>query len=402
MYNDEDNLERDGFDNSKPTVSMNIKNDCPIRKKCGACSLQNLEYDEQLSFKMSRVIDKLGKYGHIREIIEMEEPWHYRNKAQAMFESRSGHVITGIYKASTGGMASMEKCLLDDRIADKIIFSVRRIATSLKISVYNPKTGRGSLRHIMVRRAVGTGQILVAFATAGADLPKRRELVNELTRRFPDITTIVQCINDTDTPLWLGEREFTLFGPGYIEDTLGGKKFRVSAKSFYQINTIQTERLYEEAAKLAGIKKGDVVLDAYCGIGTIGISLADKAGRVIGVESNPAAIKDAKQNARLNELDNIEFVLSDAGKFMQWAAKEGQAIDVAVIDPPRAGCDKRFLTALLELKPKRLVYISCNVESQARDLQSLTRGGYKVQAIQPIDMFPHTKHIECLVSLTRS
>lgn len=379
---------------------MNIKNDCPIRKNCGACQLQNMEYEEQLSYKMSRAIAKLGKFCKVSEIIEMEEPFHYRNKAQVMFGSRSGRVVTGIYKSSTGGMAVMNSCLLDDIKADKIIASTKKLVSDMRITAYNPKTDRGILRHMMVRVAHGTGEIMVVIVTSGPDLPKRRDFVTELCKKHPEITTIVQCVNDTETPLWLGTREFVLHGTGYIEDVLQGCKFRLSAKSFYQINTVQTERLYNKIRDFAKPQKTDVILDAYCGIGTIGLSMAKDVELVVGVESNESSIEDANVNAKINGIKNAKFIKSDAGRYMQMAANEGAKINTMIIDPPRAGCDRKVIASIIKLKPEKLIYVSCNIETQARDLAALTKNGYKVFRIQPIDMFPHTRHVETVVLLT--
>lgn len=380
---------------------MNIKNDCPIRKNCGACQLQNMEYDDQLSYKMSRTIAKLGKFCKVSEIIEMDDPFHYRNKAQVMFGSRSGRVVTGIYKSSTGGMAVMNSCLLDDVIADKIIASTKKLVSDMKITAYNLKTERGVLRHMMVRVAHGTGEVMLVLVTSGPDLPKRRDLVDNLLKLHPEITTIVQCVNDGETPLWLGSREFVLHGEGYIEDILQGCRFRLSAKSFYQINTVQTKELYNKIRQLAKPKKTDVILDAYCGIGTIGLSLAKDVELVVGVESNASAISDAKINAKINGIKNAKFILSDAGKYMQLAANEKAKINTVIIDPPRSGCDRKVCESIIRLKPEKLVYVSCNIETQARDLAVFVKNGYRVNSIQPIDMFPHTRHIETCVLLVR-
>lgn len=382
---------------------------CPIYKKCSGCQLQNLPYDQQLHFKQAKLIKLLGRFGHIDEIIGMDEPTHYRNKVQSAFTVKSGRLTAGIYQSATHKVvevpASMtEGCMLEDLTASKIIATVKTLAPSFKLKVYDPATGKGFLRHILVRRGFASGQVMVVIVTAKGDFPSCRSFVNELLRRHPEITTIVWNINPTATPLFLGNESTTLYGDGYITDTLCGLNFRISPRSFYQVNPVQTEILYNTAKKYARLTGGERLIDAYCGTGTIGLTMASREGvvgakEVIGVEINADAVKDARDNARRNGIESARFYQGDAGQFMKELAERGESADVVVTDPPRAGCSREFLQSLLTLAPQRVVYVSCNPETLARDLATLTRGGYKVRKMQGVDLFPWTEHVECVVAL---
>lgn len=374
---------------------------CPHRKKCGGCQLQNLTYQKQLSFKQVKVIKLLGRYHHVKEIIGMEHPYHYRNKVQAAFGERHKEIISGVYQSSTHNIVPVDNCLIEDQKADEIIVTIRALLKSFKLRAFNDVTMKGFLRHVLIKRGFSSGEIMVVLVTAVADFPKQSQFVNALLQRHPDITTVVQNINNKRTSLVLGEKSIVLYGDGYIEEELCGFRFRISPKAFYQINPIQTEVLYGKAMEFAEITKDDVVLDAYCGTGTIGLIASKNAKSVIGVELNTDAVSDAHTNAQLNNVKNIKFYCDDAGKFMVKAAEKGEKFDVVIMDPPRAGASLEFLRSLVLLAPERIVYISCNPETQARDLSFLTRKGYKVRRIQPVDMFPHTEHIECCVQLCR-
>lgn len=377
-------------------------NGCPHYKKCGGCQLLNMNYKEQLSFKQAKCIRTLGAFGKVEEIIPMKEPYHYRNKVQAAFgTARGGKIISGVYQSSSHNIVCVDECMIEDKIADSIIVDIRDMLESFKLRPYDEDTGRGFLRHVLVKRGFKTNEVMVVLVTGSAAFPKKHDFIKELLKRHNEITTIIHNINPYHTSLILGERETILYGNGYIEDILCGKRFRISAKSFYQINPIQTEKLYSKAIEFAALTGKETVLDAYCGIGTIGLVAADKAKSVLGVEVNDAAIRDAKINAALNKTENISFIAADAGKFMQSAAKNHIKIDTVFMDPPRAGSDRAFLSSLLELKPKKIVYISCNVETQARDLMYLCRDEYRVRRIQPVDMFPHTRHVETVVLMSR-
>ena len=386
----------------KSTKKAGKGNGCPLYKKCGGCQLQNMNYEEQLSFKQAKAIKTLGRFAHVDEIIGMQTPYHYRNKVQAAFgTTRGGKIISGVYQSSSHNIVLVDECMLEDKIADKIIVDIRNMLPQFKLTAYNEDTGKGFLRHVLVKRSFATNEIMVVLVTGHHLFPAKKDFLKKLLSLHNEITTVIWNINGGKTSLVLGDREEILYGNGYIEDILCGKRFRISAKSFYQINPVQTEKLYGTAIAFADLKGNETVLDAYCGTGTIGIVASDKAKQVIGVELNKDAVKDAIFNAKLNNTQNIRFFCADAGKFMVEAAKEKEKIDLVIMDPPRAGSDINFLKSVVTLSPKKVVYISCNIETQARDLGFLCKNGYKVEKIQPVDMFPHTSHIECVCMLTR-
>lgn len=374
---------------------------CPLYKKCSGCQLQNLPYEEQLHLKQAKLIRLLGRFGHIDELIGMDEPTHYRNKAQAAFGMKSGKVISGIYQSATRRIVPTESCMLEDERADKIVQTIRTLCPAFKLKPYDLATGRGFLRHVLVRSGYHSGELMVVLVTAKGDFPSCRSFVNELVRRHPEITTLVWNINPTDTPLFLGSESKTLYGNGTITDTLCGLSFQISPRSFYQVNPVQTEVLYAKAREFAALSGKERVIDAYCGTGTIGLTMAKGAKELIGVEVNRDAVSDAKANAERNGITNAKFYAADAGDFMRSLAEMGERADVVITDPPRAGCSRQFLASLLTLAPKRVVYVSCNPETLARDLGVLCRGGYKVKKMQGVDMFPFTEHVETVVCLTR-
>ena len=374
---------------------------CPHAKRCGGCQLQNMTYQRQLSHKQVKVIKLLGKYRHVDEIIGMEHPYYYRNKVQAAFGERGREIISGIYQSSTHKIVPVDSCLIEDQKADEIIVTIRKLVKSFKLRAFNDEIMKGFLRHVLIKRGFSSGQIMVVLVTGSMDFPKQEAFVNALLSRHPDITTVVQNVNNKRTSLLLGEESRVLYGDGYIEEGLCGFRFRISPKAFYQVNPTQTEVLYKKALDFADLSGKETVLDAYCGTGTIGIIASPKAKRVVGVELNADAVKDAKVNAKLNEVKNIEFYEDDAGHFMVKAARNGEHYDVVIMDPPRAGASLDFLKCLVTLSPKKVVYISCNPETQARDVAFLVKHGYRVKKVQPVDMFPHTDHVECVVSLVR-
>ena len=375
---------------------------CPYAKKCGGCSLQNLPYEEQLHLKQAGLIRLLGRFGRVEEIIGMEDPTHYRNKIQAAFRSKNGKVVSGVYQSASRRIAEVEECLLEDACAAPILATVRKLSASMKIKPYDLSTGQGFLRHVLIRRGFASGEIMVVLVTAKGEFRSERSFVNELIRRHPEITTVVHNINPTDTALLLGHESRVLHGEGFITDRLCGLEFRISPRSFYQVNPVQTEVLYAKAREFAALTGRETVIDAYCGTGTIGLTMAAGAEKVIGVEVNKDAVADAVENAKRNGIRNAEFHAADAGEFMEAMAAGGQSADVVITDPPRAGCSGKFLHSLLKLAPARIVYVSCNPETLARDLYTLVKGGYKVKKIQPVDMFPFTGHVESVVCLTRS
>lgn len=377
---------------------------CPIYRKCGGCQLQNMDYRRQLQWKQEFCRKLLGSFGKIEPILGMENPYHYRNKVQAAFawDKRGGKIVSGVYQAGTHRVVPVDSCLTEDEKADEIIVSVRKLLKGFKLRPYNEDTGRGLLRHVLVKRGFQTGEIMVVLVTGTPVFTAKKHFVEELLKLHPEITTIVQNVNGGRTSMVLGANEKVLYGPGFITDILCGCRFRISARAFYQINPVQTEVLYGKAMEFAGLTGKERVLDAYCGVGTIGIVAAKSgAAEVVGVELNRDAVRDAAANARENGLKNVRFTCGDAGAFMEEAALAGEAFDVVFMDPPRAGASREFLTALCALAPRRVVYISCSPETLGRDLSFLRANHYRAEKLQPVDMFPHTRHVECVVRLEK-
>lgn len=374
---------------------------CAAAKKCGGCQYQGIPYKKQLEKKQQYLEKLLKNYGKILPIIGMENPYYYRNKVHAAFDrDRKGNVIAGIYEANSHHVVPVEKCLIEDEKSQEIIRTIRDLAKSFRIKIYDEDTGYGLLRHVLVRRGFQSGQILVVLVLSSPILPSKNNFVKALRQIHPEITTIVLNVNDRHTSMVLGEREIPLYGPGYIKDTLCGCTFRISLKSFYQVNPVQTEILYQTAIRFADLKGTETVIDAYCGIGTIGLVAAKDAGRVIGVELNRDAVRDARVNAKENGIRNADFFQGDAGDFMVSMAQKGEKAEVVFMDPPRGGSDKKFLSSAVKLSPKKIVYISCNPETLARDLKYLTGHGYRMEKAQGVDMFPFADDVEtvCLLS----
>ncbi len=391
---------RCGNDGCKNDKHKNGEYACPVQKRCGGCQLLHLSYHKQLARKQQQVEKLLKPYCRVHKITGMEQPLHYRNKVHAVFSRmRDGTIVSGIYAEGTHDVIPVEQCLLENQKADEIIGTVRELLKSFKIKIYDEDTEYGLFRHVLIRTARQTGQIMVVLVLSFPILPAKNHFVKALLQAHPEITTIVLNVNDRRTSMVLGDRETVLYGKGYIEDVLGGCRFRISAKSFYQINSVQTEALYAKAMEAACLTGRERVIDAYCGIGTIGLIAARQAGEVIGVELNADAVRDAVRNAKMNEIRNAVFYQNDAGRFLTGMAQQGEKADVVFLDPPRSGSDKAFLSSLVQLAPRRVVYISCNPETQARDLEYLTRHGYRAEGAWPYDMFPFTEHTEVIVSL---
>ena len=386
----------------KKIVVKSEKSLCPVHGKCGGCQLLDMPYEKQLKQKQKQVNKLLKPYCNTEKIIGMENPFHYRNKVHAVFGHRKdGTVISGIYQQGTHFIVPVDECLIEDKRADAIIRDIRDLLKSFKIKTYNEDTGYGFLRHILVRTGYHTGQIMVVLVTASPVFPSKNNFVKALRKEHPEITTIIANVNNRNTSMVLGDKQQILYGKGYIEDVLCGKTFRISPKSFYQVNPIQTEVLYNKAIEFAGLTGKERVIDAYSGIGTIGMVASDNAGEVISVELNGDAVRDAVFNAKQNKVKNIRFYKDDAGDFMVKMASHKEKADVVFMDPPRSGSDKKFLDSLLRLRPKKVVYISCNPETLARDLKHLTGNGYRIKEIQPVDMFPSTGHVEAVCLLSR-
>lgn len=379
---------------------------CPYYKHCGGCRLQHLSYDGQLAFKQNTVERLMKQYidagAAFYQILGMQEPWRYRNKSHSTFSFNARKkIISGIYEENSHKVVAVDKCLIQNEDADKIAASIRDIMKECKLLPYDEDNETGLLRHVLIRKGFTSGQIMVVLVTASMIFPGRSKFVSLLRERHPEITTIVMNCNPKHTSMVLGDQERVLYGKGTIEDSLCGKTFTISPRSFYQINPTQTEVLYKRAIELAKLDGSQRVLDAYCGIGTISLIASDRAKEVIGVELNRDAVKDAITNAKRNNVKNTRFFCDDAGRFMTQMAADGEKMDVVFLDPPRSGSDEAFLKSVCTLKPKKVVYISCNPVTQKRDLKTLNAGGYQVKAIQPVDLFPQTAHCENICLLER-
>ena len=380
--------------------------DCKLRaKNCGGCPLLGLDYAEQLKQKEEKVRALVGKYGPVHPIRGMEQPYHYRNKVISTFATGWGGKLTsGIYAANSHKVLPVESCLLQDEVLDKTMQAVRAAANACRYQSYDEDKGTGLLRHCLLRRGVATGQVMVVLVTAQPVLPGAKNfvkaLLTEAAQRGVTVTTVVQNVNSRKTSVVLGEAEKVLYGKGFILDTLCGKTYAISPRSFYQVNPAQTAVLYGLAVEAAKLTGKEVVLDAYCGIGTIGLTAADHAKQVVGVELNRDAVQDAIGNARHNGVKNARFFAADATRWIREAAAAGEKADVIFMDPPREGSTPEFLASVARMAPKRVVYVSCNPVTLARDLATLTKLGYKAEGFTPVDMFPHTEHVETVVLLS--
>ena len=380
--------------------------------KCGGCPLLNQPYPDQLKHKQQLEQRLLGRFAPVSPVLGQAEPWHYRNKAIATFATGPrGRLTCGIYAAGTHRVLPYTDCLLQDTVINQTIAAVLEAARACRWPAFEEDHGTGLLRHVLVRRGFHSGEVMVVLVLGSPVLPSKNHFVMALRELHPEISTVIVNVNDKRTSMVLGDKESVIYGKGYIEDTLCGCTFRISPKSFYQVNPVQTELLYGKAIAYAALTGNETVVDAYCGTGTIGIIAAKSAKKVIGVELNRDAVRDAVKNAKCNNVKNIEFYNADAGQFMvemaeyRADAKRGEKsgadeVDVVFMDPPRAGSDEAFLSSVVTLAPKRVVYVSCNPETLARDLLYLTKHGYRAQECQPVDMFPWTKHVEtvCLMS----
>ena len=368
-------------------------------KKCGGCPLLALPYREQLAKKQARLQELLGGFAPVKAVQGMAEPLHYRNKAIASFATQRGKLVCGLYAEGTHRVLPGADCLLQEEILNKTLAAVLDAARACRWTAYDEDRGTGLLRHTVLRSSCD-GKVLVTLVTPGPDLPGSKNFCTALRKKAPWVVSIVQNINPTRSSAVLGSREKTLYGPGFVLDTLCGTQFAISSRSFYQVNRTQTEVLYKKALELAKLTGRETVIDAYCGIGTIGLCAAPLAKQVIGVERNPAAVKDAAANARRNKIANARFVCADATEWMAAAAGEGLHPDVVFLDPPRAGSTPECITAVNKMKPRRAVYVSCDPENLARDVAAFTRLGWRAAKFCPVDLFPQTKHVETVVLLS--
>lgn len=391
---------------------------CPIDGRCGGCTLLSVSYDRQLRSKQAEMealfADLLDDDARIRSIVGMKDPRHYRNKVVSPYvgvydkKARRRRVLCGMYERGTHRVIDSRECPIENQEAKRIILAIRDLMPKFGIAPYDEDADTGFLRHVQVRVGHASGEVMVTLVTREDTFPASKAFVRALIKKHPSITTVVQNVNTRQTNVIMGDKERTLYGPGFILDSLCGLSFRISSKSFYQVNVEQTEALYTRAVEMARLTGTETVMDAYCGTGTIGLVAArgvsggPGAARVIGVEERPDAVADARNNARHNGIAAAEFVADDAGAFMRTLAARGEELDVLLMDPPRSGSTPDFLKAACTLAPHRIVYISCNPKTQARDAEYLVAHGYRIDEMQPVDMFPHTPHTENILSFERA
>lgn len=373
---------------------------CVYYYECGGCQLQHMNEQAQNRFKQETINELMKPFGKPEPIFTMDHPYDYRNKSHITFGSnKERQIIGGLYAQNSHQLIQMDRCLIHDPQADAIWNTIKDMMKSFKIQPYNEDTGRGFLRHVLVKVGKVSGEIMVVLVVASPIFKGSNNFVKALRKAHPEITTVLMNVNNRKTSMVLGNQEKVLFGKGTITDTLCGMKFDISAKSFYQINPVQTEKLYGKAIEMARLTGKETVIDAYCGIGTIGLIASQKAGKVIGVELNKDAVRDAIRNSKRNNVKNARFYQGDSGEFMMKMVARGEQADIVIMDPPRSGSDEAFLSSVVKLKPKRIVYVSCNPVTQVRDMKYLVKNGYKVKGMQPVDMFPQTVHVENVAEL---
>lgn len=382
-----------------------VKPPCPYARRCGGCQLQHLSYPAQLRLKTRMVRDALERIGgfkaiRVHETIGMNNPWHYRNKGQFPVGMERGQPVIGLYAHGSHNIVDVDVCRIQHNVNDRIISVVKDFMSVCGIASYDSQTRSGVIRHVVSKVGFSTGQVMAIVVTNGRSLPHSARLASMLRSRIPEITAIIQNINTDNTNVVLGAQSIVLWGQNHIVDVIGSLRFRISPFSFFQVNPVQTKVLYAKALEYAGLDGSQTVLDLFSGIGTISLFLASKAAQVYGVEEVPQAVQDADQNARLNNIGNVRFMCGDAGDAITKLPSHAKA-DVVVLDPPRKGCVQGLLDRIIQTAPARVVYVSCNPATLARDLKYLAAGGYDVVEVQPVDMFPHTVHVETVVLMSR-
>ncbi|WP_419392923.1 23S rRNA (uracil(1939)-C(5))-methyltransferase RlmD [Cytobacillus praedii] len=382
-----------------------VKPPCPIYEECGGCQLQHLRYDQQLKEKRDIVIQALERHTkldpsklEIKETIGMEDPWSYRNKSQFQVGFRDGKVLAGLYGMNSHRLINIEQCAVQHPQTNKATKTVKRILQDLKIPIYNEKSKKGLIRTIVARVGIQTGELQIVLITTKKELPKRELIIQEIKKRLPEVKSIIQNINGQKTSLIFGDETVNLEGSDFIQETLGDLQFELSARTFFQLNPEQTVKLYNEVKKLASLTGTEKVADAYCGVGTIGLWVADGAAEIRGMDIIPESIEDAKKNAARHGIKHAKYVTGKAEILLPKWVKEGWKPDVIIVDPPRTGLDEQLLKTILKVKPKKVVYVSCNPSTLAKDINVLNRS-YKVEMMQPVDMFPQTSHVECVTQL---
>ena len=381
-----------------------VEPECPIYKECGGCQLQHMSYEGQLKAKEKQVSDVLQRIGKLENVkvhpvIGMENPWRYRNKAQVPIGENEGGLIGGFYQQRSHQIIDMKACIIQQEKNDEVVKKVKEICNINGVRAYDEQKHKGELRHIMARYGLKSGEVMVVLVTRTNELTGKKKIIEEIVKRIPGVKSIVQNINSKKTNVIFGDETKVLWGEEVIYDSIGDIKFAISARSFYQVNPEQTKVLYDKALEYADLTGEENVIDAYCGIGTISLFLAQKARKVYGVEIVPEAIEDAKKNAELNGISNVEFAVGEAETVIPEWYENGVVADVLVVDPPRKGCDDKLLQTIINMKPKKVVYVSCNPATLARDLRVLEDGGYQTVEVQPVDMFPQTMHVECVAQL---
>lgn len=389
------------------SVHDRINPRCSIYNRCGACQMQHSSYEAQLEAKRQKVVDvmcHIAKQNNIliHPTLKAPSAWYYRNKMQFPIGRQKKKIVVGCYEHASHDIVDTKECFIQKHSNTVVANVIREMIRDLKLMVYDEKTHYGLLRHVVARTNRDESEVMVILVTAQPKLPKQREIVEYIRQRVPNVKSIVQNINTAHNNIIMGPTCRTLWGASYIRDTINSIVFNISAQSFFQVNTEQAENLYNKALEYAGLTGRELVIDAYCGTGSISLCLAKKAKHVIGMEIVPQAIKDAIINAKNNKIRNVEFMTGDAAKLMPIVYKRGTIPDVIITDPPRAGCDAKVLEVFANMKPKRIVYVSCNPATLARDIEILSRYGYKATEIQPVDMFPQTAHVECVALLTKT
>ena len=379
---------------------------CPIYDRCGGCQLLHLAYPAQLELKRQRVIDALTRLGGLEGVpvhptLGMADPWRYRNKVQYPVALSEGKIVLGCYEHRSHQVVPTEDCLIQQEVNNRLMRAVRDLAQEWRLLPYDERTGRGFLRHVLIKNAAGTGEAMVVLVTNGAEFPRGEEFGAALAARVPELVGLAQNVNLLRTNVILGPETRILWGKEAIVDEVAGMRFRISATSFFQVNPLQTGVLYEQAVAYAGLGGREIVLDVYCGVGSLTLLLARRARRVYGVEVVEEAVRDAGENAQLNGIENVEVLAGEAERVLPKLAAIGVRFDAAVLDPPRAGCEAEVLETLAEIGAERIVYVSCNPSTLARDLKLLHGLGYTTREVQPIDMFPHTFHVECVARVER-
>lgn len=374
-------------------------------RQCGGCQIQELDYQKQLDVKtneVKQVISRIGKLDDvvIHDTLGMEHPFRYRNKAQFPIQKKDKMPIIGFYKKKSHDLISIDECVIQHELNDKIIKIIKTYIRAYNVSVYDEKTHKGLLRHLVTKVGFTTDEVMIVLVANGKKLPHLNELASVLKENIPGFKTLVINVNTQKTNVILGKENIVAYGDGMIRDYIGELVFEISPLSFFQVNPLQTEVLYNKALEYANLGENDIVFDIYCGIGTISLFLAQRAKKVYGIEIVEDAIKDAKKNAKINNMDNVEFYVGKAEEVVPKMYKEGKKANVVVVDPPRKGCDEKVLDTIVSMQPDRVVYVSCNPSTLARDLAYLDERGYKCHEIQPVDMFPHSVHVEVVSCLT--